>query len=349
MKVLVLGAGSSYPAGFPLGGELQGQLRDFVHARQRRGGPYAPIISMWDALEELGVFQPADTFELNLSRVDIDHRRLFARARRGEEVDTLDPVTIASHMGKVFTDFFSERHRQIRRREGATAYLLRFLQRHVQPGDVLITFNYDTLLEEELKALGLWSLRTGYGLDLSEFYEGFESEDPSPCEVLKLHASVGWMTAFDRPGAGGFRQGMPGETFELVIDRERLGNFGHGDASLRDPNETRTVMLPMALPSFLKTLSRYPLPHLWRRAGASLQSAERVIVTGYSLPAADSAARALLLGVREGAPLDFYWCNERVDRIRGVESFFRQAGIAFRDRNASIESLADAELPLSHN
>ena len=86
MNVFVLGAGSSYPAGFPLGSELQAQLRDFVHADSGEGGPYGVIKSKWDRLEELEIFHSADSFELNLSRVEIDLRRLLARAR-GEKGD----------------------------------------------------------------------------------------------------------------------------------------------------------------------------------------------------------------------------------------------------------------------
>ena len=55
---------------------------------------------------------------------------------------------------------------------------------HIQPSDIVITFNYDLAVERALRSAGLWDIKTGYGFPIEL------GDTLSPVEVLKLHGST---------------------------------------------------------------------------------------------------------------------------------------------------------------
>lgn len=221
----------------------------------------------------------------------------------------------------------------------------------MQPGDGIITLNYDDLAELALRAEGRWGLRNGYGLDLATYYPELASQlDPTQNEVLKLHGSVGWLRIIERLRLG-FRQGLPGrrEDAELLVQREILGLLGHGDLQARDP-EQRRVGRPdnVVIPTYLKYVSAFPLPTIWKRASDLLLRAERVIICGYSLAAEDAAVRTLFLAsIPRGSRVDFYFYGMDLMAVREIGNFFAEVGVGFRSRTGQIEALAEADrLPL---
>jgi hypothetical protein len=172
---------------------------------------------------------------------------------------------------------------------------LRRLASYVQPGDVVITFNYDSTVERVLYALGKWSPSDGYGTDIA--FQRNENDDtpitlpPSTVRVLHLHGAVGW---YERPSTTVAPIGT-----EIALDPILLRGLGihHVDASLvsRHQNE-RQIMLH---PTFLKAYGGEGHSHrifsrIWKDALHALQRADKVTIIGYSLPNADSAAWTLL-------------------------------------------------------
>src|SRR5262249_3239997 len=62
-----------------------------------------------------------------------------------------------------------------------------FASETVQPGDAIISFNYDVSLERELARTNKWSIGDGYGFDIPEFPKH------SAVKIYKLHGSVNWL------------------------------------------------------------------------------------------------------------------------------------------------------------
>jgi hypothetical protein len=200
--------------------------------------------------------------------------------------------------------------------------LNRFAEK-LNPGDAVITFNYDATLERALLAQGKWSPSDGFGFDLA-FQESRYDKTPvmatkSQILVLHLHGATGW---YRRPTfAPDFRLppeghgALPREAFgpapmgtNISIDPEFLRSLGifNVDACLPDTppmGDERHVML---YPSFLKNYETdesgsHVFTKLWRMAAQVLRDAERAYIIGYSLPKADSAALTLFLtSCREG-------------------------------------------------
>jgi len=192
-------------------------------------------------------------------------------------------------------------------------YLKRF-GNLVKSGDVVITFNYDSTVERVLLDLGKWAPGDGYGTELvfqQDRHDKTRVNFPqSMVKVLHLHGAIGWYSKppfgqdFDLSAEGGgfiTRDALspaPLET-EIALDPLLLHGLGiyNVDASLpqRPPDEYQIMLHP----SFLKEYGgedrrNQVFNRLWRMASNALKDAEEVVVIGYSLPPADSAAWTLL-------------------------------------------------------
>ena len=81
-----------------------------------------------------------------------------------------------------------------------------FAKDFVQPGDTIITFNYDDSLERELARAGKWDVSAGYGFEIG----GLRGE--SAVRVLKLHGSINWLVSIFGGQSKGSRCQIHSET-----------------------------------------------------------------------------------------------------------------------------------------
>jgi len=301
MRVFVLGAGASVHAGYPLTKDLGPKLFDYVKGN---GGPRN--YPYWPDLDELAEYgSPSDIEELVTS--------LEAHEK---------PGTKLAGLREALCSYFDS----IRPRE-AELYK-RFANAIVPPADTIISFNYDLSLELELKRAGTWEASDGYGFDL-----GICSLPKSSVKLLKLHGSTNWVDLLFE-GARGFSQGNgdslgPRPVFPWGLDH--LGYPGIKDPRWRQGGVERagSMVLPSRNKKYHVSTSINPRERegfwnlLWGQAADALRRADEIIIIGYSLPAADSRARALLLDRgNHDAPLTIC-CGSRSTDI-GKE--FVQAG-----------------------
>jgi hypothetical protein len=175
----------------------------------------------------------------------------------------------------------------------------------LDPGDVVITLNWDTTVERTLAEMGRWNPTTGYGFEkplaplrnkMPNFFERPTADKlrliPSAIHVLKRHGSCGW----HRKIAGEFY-------FDHYEFLDRFGFVADGGRNVyfADPeNPDYGLDGPVLLyPSFVKQLDDQHLLTTWREAHKAVQRAELVDVYGYSLPMADGAIRVLLAPLRQ--------------------------------------------------
>ena len=191
--------------------------------------------------------------------------------------------------------YFESRHHDDRQQFGDAKWKnLRGFAKILTDDDVVITFNYDSTVERVLWYEKKWTPRDGYGFKL-----GLQKDqlDRTPVEfsssrvkVFHLHGSIGWhpKPLSDDGGAA------PAE-IEVSLDPVFLKDLGIPavDASMPDspPNDYPVLLHP----SFLKNYAGGGIERLWKMAAYALRAAEEVVVIGYSLPLADTAAYTLLL------------------------------------------------------
>lgn len=324
-SVLLLGAGASCPAGYPAAQALLPRMRE--EASSSASVQFQEAWERWETflgalpptLEVVGscsnpeivlslpdLFDATAEFEDEFRTVRAIHhlqntgestvKDLQAYFASGGRAILSEARAARARLVECLNWFFSFRHHDDSKR---TRTERDYLRRHLSVlarGDAVITFNWDTLVERALAEDGRWSPADGYGFPRQLVYESengikhsipTRSAPPSDLVVLKLHGSYGWRIVNDRFFLDG-PEYLAGFTFPLLDVSTPLR-----DAD--EPTHYSPSDLVMVYPSFLKHLARPMLADIWTLASAYLWHANFVEIIGYSLPASDSAARALLL------------------------------------------------------
>jgi len=152
------------------------------------------------------------------------------------------------------------------------------LAKALEPGDTVISFNYDTHMDAALKeyAADRWDPEVGYGVsvvDGAELWAGESGEAPrsgSGVKLLKLHGSLNW--ELDSPDS---------QEIRLIA----------APANTDDGRRSGGSIIP---PALRKAIAGHPLySEIWRLAWHALLEVEVLVFSGYSMPTADLLAQAL--------------------------------------------------------
>ena len=161
--------------------------------------------------------------------------------------------------------------------------------------DSVITFNYDLLLDLAFRFQGIGA---DYCLDAAPG-EGYK--------LLKLHGSMNW--AIHKNCAE--KSGIHVASLDDLLSRrstsggvQRLGAF---DSMRKAPCErcNNSGLTPVFVPpTWTKSPSLAGLSNVWSSAAKEIESAEQIVVVGYSLPPTDTFFQYLLaLGLRNNTGL----------------------------------------------
>lgn len=310
-RVIILGAGFSKPAGLPLGDEL---WREILARSKNLWGRASMLNDDLDAYMEYrkdcdGISLTRETinFEEFLGYLDIEHylglRGKDTWSRDGNEgqvvVKTLIGETLTQRMPA--TDKIPELYLEFARR--------------LKPGDHVLTFNYDILLERALDAIG-----KAYRLFPNRFksvsrYSGIVDSSKEEVVILKLHGSIDW---FDKKRYIDLEQsykeqGEPDPPSHIVFnskERWHLSKLVDGPRYDNDPlsdmyrvgeieelykRHLMFLATPwMLAPSTNKIVYASPLSDFWNGLGASGGYNLGMAIIGYSLPFHDIYARQTL-------------------------------------------------------
>ncbi len=166
-----------------------------------------------------------------------------------------------------------------------------FVQSKIQPGDSIITFNYDIILDQIVWQLASenrnsikWHPSTGYGITFKGYLDQLQPSqkdqllaletDPSSIHIYKLHGSLGW-----------FLQAPAGELVLYLSgkpERGWLASKGYLSGQL--------LLIP---PIPEKDFPFEPLQEVWEQAEKALNNAEKVYFIGYRFPQIDLRALRL--------------------------------------------------------
>lgn len=206
--------------------------------------------------------------------------------------------------------------RQLNALETVPDLYLEFARR-LEPDDYIITFNYDTLLERALDAIGkpyrLFSTRFK---DVHE-YGGTVDDDRDEVVILKMHGSLDWFdrTGFERRIALHTEMNAPPPTDIIFSDEAALGleRVVDGPRPETDPlkNLYRAKNLKalyekdllfmatprMLSPSATKLLYATQINDFWEGMGNGGYHSFGMAIVGFSLPAHDEYARQILYGL----------------------------------------------------
>jgi hypothetical protein len=287
MTVYVLGAGASRFAGYPLGPKLWSFVRDWsasreVMATERR----KQVLGYMD--DVLRRFPPRGQDGPNLEELFtlLDLSLLIPDAL---EQGDLDWRIARKQISGMITDAFLYYQWDLQNTlyAGNAAVdqiavdrrrVLEGWATRVRPGDVIISFNWDLLTETALSKADKWSYRDGYGFECNDG----GGAPSSPVQLLKLHGSVNWVQDNEYVAEPA-----------VVYKAEFFGTTRGGQETFlaeTGSDQGRKLIIP----TYLKRVSSNALlARLWTKAGDALRQADQVIVIGYRLHRADTAAHQL--------------------------------------------------------
>jgi SIR2-like domain len=146
----------------------------------------------------------------------------------------------------------------------------------LRSGDAVISFNYDTLIDDSLRrwARGIWDADRGYGFRIGtggDAWSAASTPGPFPREyprLLKPHGSLHWSNI---------------DVIEETVDLRR---------NAYAQRSAKTNIIP---PTWDKTvLGNWPWKPVWEQASRYLQQVRCLIVIGYSVPPTDLMSQALI-------------------------------------------------------
>ena len=162
----------------------------------------------------------------------------------------------------------------------------------LQPNDVVISYNYDIVLDNAL--IEVKKLEEGiYKLNFDQKHNGdwrICENQTSDIAVLKLHGSMNWLKC-DRCGALLFYEGRKAVaelSYQIMGLKALTNDF---NCPICQARELRTLLIP---PLLEKEMYEEEFRYIWHLAERDIISADRIITIGYSLPPTDFYSEFLL-------------------------------------------------------
>jgi hypothetical protein len=161
-------------------------------------------------------------------------------------------------------------------------YHAEFVSIALQPRDVILTFNYDCLLDFALKRYGAykWNARYGYGFNLGKSRDllsgdnWWQPTDPAPqsetVNLFKLHGSLHFQISTT--------ESPPQVTLKQRPYTKQSGT------------KLKFSIIP---PEWLKQFDSPAFSRIWSQASNSIHQTRHIILVGYSLPPTDLHSTAL--------------------------------------------------------
>lgn len=209
------------------------------------------------------------------------------------------------------------------------------------PNDFVLTFNYDTVLEDTLDDLGIpYTLTPEWWLDHEKRHKAKGDQNAEFVNILKLHGSIDW---YDRRYYDETRACYESSDFDVPDKDPLFGRnaripieplsrdevvSGYGDELLsrvfRVPNHREYfpfrsgsyTEVPFLLPpAYDKILGHDPIRELWSNMHRTLDAFSMMIIIGYSMPSYDNyayeALGRLILDYQAGGDKN-YWGQPRI-------------------------------------
>ena len=325
-RLFVLGAGFSKAAGLPLARELLERVREEVKSHFERYG-------RWEGTLEREIIEWRSLYPgeaVDLERVlAYSHRKHYLRLLGSDEYFEHGSRSIVAARRAI-------QQILIEATPSVTPPLYRAFVQRLSPYDVVLTFNYDTLLEQALDDMAIpYTLTPEWWLSREIPPSGQEYVD-----LLKLHGSIDWYNRHYHDEVMRWHS----EEGHGVPDRDPI--FGpdplvqpeplcrgpveeHGRRILprvfRVPNHSDhfpfeegigSHPVPFVLPlAYDKLLGHDAILDLWENLHRTSDAFSAIIVIGYSMPSHDShafeALGRLFIDYQQGGETT-YWGHRRV-------------------------------------
>lgn len=278
-RLVLFGAGATRGASFGYTPECQPPLnRDFFTQLQRITHKHNKLVE--DVIRDVVELFDSN-FQLTLEEYFTQLEFLSATAGLATTKTLQDKPDLAGKRDRLMASLSAvlemSTNRAISSAGRGCEYHVRLVE-SLRPGDVLVSFNYDCVLDDALRRAGgqNWSALHGYGFPPRRTVVGsayWEPKTPAatPADtiyLLKLHGSLNW-------------QLPPGDAGEIYLKQRLHQMYG----------TPRFTIIP---PEWNKGAREQPVFNLlWRRAFRAIQMAEQIVIVGFSFTPTDLHVESL--------------------------------------------------------
>ena len=325
-RLIILGAGFSQPAGLPLASTLWSEIfkRGAAYSTQLRASRINDDIKNYIQFRRDTTGECTDVnFEKFMQFLDVEH---YLGLRGGEtwSQDGNEGTIVAKYLiGRILARYVNDI-------KVIPQLYIEFAKR-LEPNDRVITFNYDTILERALDAVGKPYRLFPFRYDqVSELGGGTIGDDRGEVVVLKMHGSIDWFdrAGFERRIVGHAEMGAPAPEDIIFSDADRLGLEKLTDGPRPNTDPLKSIyraknlkalydkdFLFMATPRILppsatKLLYATKLNNFWEGANYDGHYNYGMSVIGFSLPEHDEYALQILYRLVKNYQGDKWDCDE---------------------------------------
>jgi hypothetical protein len=307
-SIFVLGAGFSKPAGLPLGRELfpeilrEAKNRQILQLLER---DIASFLKYLKSSRGITIAPEQIDFEEFISYLDVEHFLMLKGSDHWSEEGNEGQIAIRNLIALVLHS------RQSAMKDSDYALYDDFVRR-LSPGDFVIGFNYDTILENAFKRVEIPHRLFPIRYSRVFAFHGEVEENESEAILLKMHGSIDWfdISNYERNYQDLRRQGIfvqPRNAIfvnhrnffpEKIIDGpyfedsplQNIYRIENLDKYLRETS--LVIEAPLIIsPSFSKMVYLNPLREFWRGFNSAGLFQKRVVIIGFSLPEHDEYIR----------------------------------------------------------
>jgi len=304
-RLFILGAGFSRPGGLPIGTELLDQVRERVRTKFRPFGWDGPLEQEINEWRELYPGNPV-ALEAVLA---YSHRKHFLRLIGSDEYFSHGSRSIVAARQAIQEILIAST-------PVVPPSLYTEFAKHLTAYDVVLTFNYDTLLEDTLDKISKpYSLTPEWWLAEDPEKTKPEEFSESYVDIIKLHGSIDWYdknyhdetrryfaeNGYDVPDKDpifGPHQSIPFESLAKgKVENDHGENLLPRVFRVKDHRKHFPIIanlydvVPFLLPpAYDKILGHDPIRDLWQDMHRTLDAYSAIIVIGYSMPPYDGYA-----------------------------------------------------------
>lgn len=200
MNVLLLGAGASKAYDGSSAGLRMPIASDFFNTFEKLplfSNPWVLREALWDYLYRVKGVNP-DTYLRSGINIEALHSEIEEVMQRevieGNDIERIFAFRPYNELTYIFASVINEIQ------NGSVSEPHRRLAHQLTSNDVVLTFNWDTLMDRALQHTGRWSTDWGYGFCPKSIYRNrWEAPDCAVTEssptLLKLHGSSNWLTS----------------------------------------------------------------------------------------------------------------------------------------------------------
>lgn len=344
-RIFVLGAGFSRPAGLPLATELFPAVRARIEGQHGTDTKFDrdlhDYLSYCNGCGVTGQSKDALDLELFMSYLDIEHYLGLRGSDTWSQEGNESQLMIRKAIGAVIHD---------RTPDQLPDYFYRFAEL-LSPHDVVLTFNYDLVLEAALTQVGKPFRRYPHRYKSVNQHGGVLDSDVEEVILLKLHGSLDWFddrqflelcsslqaqgatrvplhSVFDNPARYGAQPLVNG----LLPDSDPLRHIHAIRNVAAYYNQDGGFNAPFILsPSHVKFVYAEPILSFWNGMGRSGGYNLGVSVIGFSLPPHDEYIRIGLYQMLSN--YGSWWSDPMLDVLKDYARF-----VDFRPSQQDIDA-----------